>query len=190
MWIDKQGVAAPLVFIGLQLVQVVAFIIPGEVPQIAGGYIFGVFFGSLYSCIGIGIGSVISFIVAKYLGKPFIVSVFQKNHVKRFEQFTERKSIRTLFFFLFVIPGIPKDSLCYVAGITKIRLLPFLLLSMAGRLPGIIGSAYIGKAMSEKRWLIAGIIAGVAVVLFTLGYFLRKKIVAAVEAISKKREPL
>lgn len=187
-WVKEKGAAAPIFFIGLQILQVVAFVIPGEVPQIAGGYIFGTGLGTVYSCIGIAAGTVVSFIAARYLGRPFVSSIVRKEKVERFETFTGIKSIRTLFFLLFIIPGIPKDSLCYIAGATTIRFLPFLFLSMLGRLPGIAGSAYIGSAMFQKRWLLAGAIAAAAVVLFVAGYLLRNKIMNVLEKFFKRRD--
>ena len=52
-WVDSWGILAPVLFVFLQIVQVVIFIIPGEVVQIAGGYLYGVWAGLAYSIIGI-----------------------------------------------------------------------------------------------------------------------------------------
>ena len=86
------------------------------------------------------------------------------------------RASKLVFFLLFVIPGIPKDALCYVAGLSPLRFPFFIAASMAGRLPGIIGSALIGNSAAEKKWVLAAIIMGAAVVLFAAGFFFRDRI--------------
>ena len=81
-----------------------------------------------------------------------------------------------MFFLLFLIPGIPKDVLCYVAGLSPLRFPFFILASMVGRLPGIIGSALIGNSAAQKKWVLAAIVLGAAVVLFAAGFFFRERI--------------
>lgn len=185
-WVSDRGVTAPLIFIGLQLLQVIVSVIPGEVPQIAGGYLFGVWLGVLYSLIGITLGSGFNYYLARVLGRPFVRSLLKKERLDKFENFAKSKKITAAFFLLFLLPGFPKDTLCYVAGITPMKFLPFLLISTLGRLPGIIGSAVMGDAAAEKRWLPAGIIFGAAVVLFVIGFFFRERLRKLVERFSNR----
>jgi len=98
------------------------------------------------------------------------------------------RSARVIFFLLFLIPGIPKDILCYVAGLTPMRFPFFAAASTLGRLPGIAGSAIIGSAAASQKWLLTGIIAGVAVALFAAGFFLRSRIQRWVEKIAGRGE--
>lgn len=182
------GAAAPLAFIGLQIIQVVVFIIPGEVPQIAGGYLFGLLWGTLYSIAGILIGSAINFFLARALGVPFVKSLFRDSQLEKFDKITSSSRAQIAFFLLFVIPGIPKDILCYVAGLSSMRFYGFLLVSMVGRLPGIIGSAGMGDAAAANRWLLAGIIMGVATILFVLGLIFRERIHVFVEKVANRQK--
>ena len=78
---------------------------------------------------------------------------------------TGSRGARIAFFLLFLIPGIPKDILCYAAGITPMGFPYFAAVSTLGRLPGIAGSALIGSAAASRRWVLAGIVAGAALVL-------------------------
>src|SRR5215469_11958743 len=57
------GVLAPVIFIGMQALQVVVAPIPGEITGILGGYLFGEWVGVLYSTIGLTVGSVAAFAV-------------------------------------------------------------------------------------------------------------------------------
>jgi uncharacterized membrane protein YdjX (TVP38/TMEM64 family) len=187
-WIAAWGVWAPLVFMAIQAVQVIVFVIPGEIPQIAGGYLFGAWKGTLLSVAGILVGSAVAFLLARALGKPFVGALFPKAQVERIEKLLASRSARAVFFLLFLIPGIPKDILCYVAGLTPMRFPFFAAASTLGRLPGIVGSAVIGSAAASNRWVLMGIVAGVAVVLFGAGFFLRPRIQAWIEKVAEKRK--
>jgi uncharacterized membrane protein YdjX (TVP38/TMEM64 family) len=186
--VSRWGAAAPLAFMSLQFIQVVIFIIPGEVPQIAGGYLFGILFGSMYSIAGILIGSTFNFFLARIFGIPFIRTILKEEKIEKFDSIAHSPRARIAFFLLFVIPGIPKDALCYVAGLSSLSFPSFLIISTIGRLPGIIGSAGMGDAAASSRWLLAGIIMGVAILLFVFGMIYRERIHQLVESFAKKKK--
>ncbi len=185
--VEGWGIAAPLAFIGLQFIQVVVFVIPGEVPQIAGGYLFGMWRGALYSVIGILLGSSFNFLLARIFGVPFVRTLFKEQRLKRFDAISKSPRAQIAFFLLFVIPGIPKDVLCYVAGLSTMRYAAFAVVSMVGRLPGILGSAGVGGAAAANRWMTAGIILGVASILFVIGVIFRERLHGFVERIVVKK---
>jgi uncharacterized membrane protein YdjX (TVP38/TMEM64 family) len=187
-WVSARGAAAPLVFMALQALQVVIFVIPGEVPQIAGGYLFGVWAGTLLSLAGIIAGSALSFFLARQLGVPFVHAIFAEERVQKAEKLLASPRSKAVFFLLFIIPGIPKDVLCYVAGLSPMGFPFFLVASLAGRLPGIIGSSIIGNAAAGERWILAGIVAGIAVALFAAGYFMRDRLEKWISNLSGKRK--
>nr|MQY76707.1 TVP38/TMEM64 family protein [Spirochaeta sp.] len=121
-WIASLGFIAPLAFVGLQCLQVIIFIIPGEVPQIAGGYLFGLWWGSLLSVSGIIIGSAVNFMLARLLGLPFVRLLFSPEKIEYAGRIATSPRARISMFLLFLIPGIPKDILCYGAGLTPLNL--------------------------------------------------------------------
>ena len=186
-WILQYGIWAPAVYVAVQIFQVVIFIVPGEVIQIAGGYLFGIPLGTVYSLLGIAIGSAIDFTMGRFLGRTFVEGVFGETRVAQFDSVTESSKARTGFFLLFVIPGIPKDVLVYVAGLSRLRFASFLLITMGGRLPGILGSAVIGDSAASGRYVLAGVIFGLSVVLFVLGVFFRGRLQSLVERIASSR---
>jgi uncharacterized membrane protein YdjX (TVP38/TMEM64 family) len=186
-WIDSMGVAAPLGFVALQALQVIVFFIPGEIPQVAGGYLFGLCRGTLLSLAGITIGAAFNFSMARGLGVPFVYALFERDRVEKVRRLVDSRRARASFFLLFLIPGIPKDVLCYVGGLSAIRLPLFLLFSSLGRLPGIAGSALIGQAAADRRWLLAGTILAVALVLFLIGFLFRDWIQSFLERVSRRR---
>lgn len=186
-WIGSAGVLAPLLFMAVQALQVVLFFIPGEIPQVAGGYLFGVWKGSLLSLAGISVGATFNFVMARLLGVPFVNALFSRDRVDRIRRLADSPRARLSFFLVFLIPGIPKDILCYAAGLSSLGLPSFLIFSTLGRAPGIIGSALMGEAAAGKRWLLAGALLGLAVVLFVIGFVLRARIQAALERLALRR---
>jgi uncharacterized membrane protein YdjX (TVP38/TMEM64 family) len=187
-WIGEAGIWAEALFVAVQTVQVVIFVIPGEVAQAAAGYLFGVWFGILYSLLGITVGSGFNYLVGSRLGEPFLRRVLGREREEQFLSVASSYRGRLGFFLFFLIPGIPKDVLCYVAGTARMGFFTFLLISMAGRLPGIVGSAIIGDAAAEERWQLALGILALATVLFVLGLLYRRRLESVIERISGKKE--
>ena len=187
-WIQSWGAVAPRVFIGVQAVQVIVFAIPGEVVQIAGGYLFGGGLGILLSMAGILLGSTAAFFLSRLLGRPFVAAVIPAAQLERVERLLESRSSRIVFFLLFLIPGVPKDILCYVAGLTPMPFLFFLGVSTVGRLPGIVGSSLIGGAARSSRWVALVVLSAAAIVLFVAGLLLRPKLQALIEKVAGRRK--
>jgi uncharacterized membrane protein YdjX (TVP38/TMEM64 family) len=187
-WIRSTGVIAPVVFVAVQTFQVVFFFIPGEIPQVAGGYMFGLWTGTLLSLIGITLGAAFNFMISRLLGVPFVNVLFSAEKVEKARRITSSPKARLSFFLFFLIPGIPKDILCYVAGLSVMKLPIFLLFSTLGRIPGIVGSALIGDAAADRRWILAGTIFFAAAVLFVIGFLFRERIQHLLEELGGKRK--
>jgi len=187
-WIASLGFIAPLAFVALQCIQVIIFVIPGEVPQIAGGYLFGFWWGSLLSVSGIIIGSAVNFLLARLLGVPFVRLLFSHEKIDYAGRIATSPRARISMFLLFLIPGIPKDILCYGAGLTPLTLHVFLIISTLGRLPGILGSAFMGGAAAEEKWIVAGAVFLVASLLFLLGFFFKERILFLLEKLASRNK--
>jgi len=188
-WVASTGAFAPLVFVAVQVLQVVVFVIPGEVPVFAGGYLFGPWLGSILSLVGILAGSTIDFYLARLAGVPFVKALFPGDQVDRVGRLLHTRGARIGFFLLFLVPGIPKDVLCYVAGLSPLAFPFFAGVSMLGRLPGIVGSAIIGDAAASRRWPLVIGLGAAAVVLFVAGWLLRERIQAWIERRAESRRP-
>ncbi len=178
--LKSYGYVSALIFILLQFVQVVIAAIPGEFVQIAGGYIYGTFLGTLYSIIGIVGGTVIVFYLARLIGYPVVKAFVSKDKLERFNFLINSQKSEIAMFILFLIPGLPKDILTYIAGLTPVRPGRFFLIILFARFPGIIGSSIIGENLQEKDYLPVIIISVVATVLFVAGTLLRNRIIDAV----------
>ncbi len=173
-YIKGLGLYGALFFIGLQILQVIVFLIPGEVTQVTGGYIFGFWYGLLYSLIGITIGSIFNFFASRTLGKPFILRLFGSERVNSFLQVMDSPRAKRILFLLFLIPGLPKDSLCYVSGLCRYRFPFFLAVSTIGRLPGLIVSNLLGDAAALHAWRKLSIAGSIVILLFLAGIWGRR----------------
>ncbi|HPT70032.1 MAG TPA: TVP38/TMEM64 family protein [Syntrophomonas sp.] len=171
------GPASILVFIAFQVLQVIIAAIPGEVIQIAGGYVYGIVPGTLYSMIGILIGSMLAFYIARLLGFALVQKLVPSKDLEKFYFLINSPKAEFAMFILFIIPGIPKDILVYIAGLTPLKALNFFIITMIARFPGILGSAYIGANLENKHYYGVIIVSIVAVVLFLTGFFLKDKLI-------------
>ncbi len=160
-YVEGYGILAPLIFLLIQIIQVIIAPIPGNVTTLAGGAIFGVWEGFLYGAIGIFVGSIIGYWLARFFGKPLVVKlVGNETYNKYSDTFFGRSFIVLLTVFLF--PFFPDDALCLIAGVSKIKFGLFTILVVIGRTPGILLSSYIGAGVIKLalwQWVVIGIIS-------------------------------
>ncbi len=176
-----------LVFIGIQILQILVAAIPGEIVQIAGGYIYGTWLGTLYSLIGILLGSILVFSIVRLLGYPLVRLVASETQIKKFNSIFSSSKSEAATFILFLIPGIPKDVLTYIAGVTPVKPLRFFIIIMIGRFPALLASSYIGHGAHNGNYALVIILCVAAVVLFLAGLLLKDKIIEKIHQISLKR---
>jgi uncharacterized membrane protein YdjX (TVP38/TMEM64 family) len=164
-----------VVFIGLQILQVVAAPIPGEVSGLIGGYIYGASLGTVYSTIGLTIGSWIAFALARFFGLPLVEKVVKPEIIQKYDHFLEHRGL-FVSFLLFLIPGFPKDYLCYIMGLSHMKTWHFLGISTVGRLLGTILLSVSGSCARNNQYRELLFIAGVSCLLLVIGYFYRDKL--------------
>ncbi len=134
-FIGRFGPYGPVVFILVQSLQVVLAPIPGEATGILGGYLFGTGAGFFYSTIGLTLGSILAFGLGRWLGLPLIQRVVSNEVYRKFD-FVSRTGGELVTLVCFLIPGFPKDYLCFLLGVSPIPFGMFLVISTFGRMPG------------------------------------------------------
>jgi uncharacterized membrane protein YdjX (TVP38/TMEM64 family) len=166
------GPYSPLAFILLQVLQVVVAPIPGGPVGFLGGYLFGVQAGFIYSMIGLTIGSLIAFRIAGLFKKRLVKKFVSSKKLKKFDYLIGHEGV-ILSFFLFLIPGFPKDALCYILGMTPLGLFFFLVISTIGRIPGTLIATLQGANAFNQHYIIflsiLGISALISLVFFVYG---------------------
>lgn len=171
-----------VVFILLQILQVVAAPIPGEVTGLIGGYLYGPILGTVYSTIGLTVGSWMAFIIARFFGMPLVERVVTSDVLKKFDYFMEHRGLLASFL-LFLIPGFPKDYLCYIMGLSHMKTWHFLTISTVGRLLGTLMLTITGSCARNGQYRVLFIVVGVSAVVFVAAYFYRDKLL---EQLKKK----
>lgn len=177
------------VYMGAQILQIVICIIPGQWLQFAAGYMYGFWLGFLFSFIGAALGSVITYYLAKLLGRDAMHLIFGEARINDFIRKLNSKKAIVAVFLIFLIPGVPKDLCNYAAGISEMRLKPFLLVSLVGRSPGMMGSLLIGRQIEAGYYTGAVVVAVVAVFLCVLGIVMRKRITKWLDRIYNRLYP-
>lgn len=123
---DKQ-VSGAIIFIIIQIVQVVIPIIPGGISLVAGVVFFGPWWGFVLNYLGIVLGSIINFWLARRYGKSFIMHIVsEKTYDKYIGKTANQKAFNWFFALAIVAPVAPDDILCMIAGLTKMKWKTFL----------------------------------------------------------------
>jgi uncharacterized membrane protein YdjX (TVP38/TMEM64 family) len=170
------GPYAWLIYIAMQILQVVIAPVPGEVTGFVGGLLFGVLPGTILATIGLTLGSIVAFVIARLLGAAFVHRIIKKEYIDKFDYFITHKGLY-LTWILFIMPGFPKDSLCYLLGLTRMRYLDFILINLLGRLPGTLILVLQGSAVREAHYQEFSIYLIVSAVLVSVLYLGRNQII-------------
>ncbi|AEH44544.1 SNARE associated Golgi protein-like protein [Thermodesulfatator indicus DSM 15286] len=171
--VESYGPYGPLVFIFIQVLQIVLAPLPGEITGFIAGYLFGAFWGFIYAMIGLTIGSSIAFYIARYFRRFFAKKFSRSKQFRRLEIFICRRGLLAIFI-CYLFPGFPKDSLNYFVGLFPIPFRVFLVIMVLGRIPGTLALVLQGASLYEKNWVMLGIVGGLSLILLGLFYWKRK----------------
>lgn len=175
-YFKKEYYATALTFVGAQVVQIVICIIPGQWLQIASAYLLGFWEAYLLSIIGVAIGTSVSYYLAKILGHDAMHTIFGEEKISNMIKHLNSKRAIIIMFVIFLIPGVPKDLLSYAAGLSEMKLKTFMIISLIGRTPAMMGSLFIGMFLQYKSYTGAIIVGVLAVIAFILGVIFRKRL--------------
>jgi uncharacterized membrane protein YdjX (TVP38/TMEM64 family) len=164
-----------VVFIALQILQVVAAPIPGEVTGLIGGYIYGPVLGTIYSTIGLTVGSWLAFVLARFFGLPLVEKAVKPEVIQKYDYFLEHRGLFVTFL-LFLIPGFPKDYLCFIMGLSHMITWHFLVISTVGRILGTILLSISGSCARNDQYTALIIIAILSCIFLVIAYFYRDKL--------------
>ena len=173
--ISSYGAYAPLAYILLQVLQVVIAPIPGGAIEFLGGVLFGVKAGFIYSMIGLTLGSWLAFSLARIFEKVAVEKFVSEQTRKKFDYLVEHEGV-ILSFILFLIPGFPKDALCYILGLTPMHLGIFLIISTIGRIPGTLIACLQGGKAFDHQYYTFGILLGASALVILVFYIYHEEI--------------
>jgi uncharacterized membrane protein YdjX (TVP38/TMEM64 family) len=174
-FLDSLGPVAFIGFILLQTAQVVIAPIPGEVTGFLGGILYGPFLGVILSTIGLTLGSYIAFALSRVFGRPLVDKFVDKKTMSRFDYLLHHKGA-FLIFILFLIPGFPKDFLCYILGLGHLNTAEFLVIGGTGRLMGTILLTLGGNYIRKHEYYNFSVLLGIAIVIVLVSMAYRDKL--------------
>ena len=151
-FVQSFGWSGRFVGIGIQILQIVIPIIPGEAVEIGLGFAFGAIEGTIICYMGTLIASAGIFMLTKKLGIKFVEIFMPREKIDNMRLINTEKKLQRTIFLLFFIPGIPKDLVTYFVGLTKMKLHEFLIISSIARVPSVVSSTVGGSFVSSGQY--------------------------------------
>lgn len=175
-WVEANTGWSRIAYIGMLIFQVVFAVIPGGAFEVAGGYAFGALEGTVLSVIGTTVGSTLVFLLVKRYGLKYVLLFFSREQLDSARFMHNEKRLDLIVFIAFLIPGTPKDLLCYVAGLTDMKLLHWITITSIARIPAITISTIGGNAIGTRSYLFAVVILVVTMLIAGIGILIYKQI--------------
>lgn len=177
-WVDSAGAMGRVYFLGIQILQVVIAIIPGEPVEMGAGYAFGAVEGTLLCMLGTIAGSMLVYFFVRRFGVKAVEIFFPIEKIENLRFLNTAKKRDALMFLLMFIPGTPKDLLAYFAPLTGMGPWTWLFITAVARIPSVVTSTIGGGALGVKNYLFAVIAIGVTLLISAIGLLIYKRICA------------
>lgn len=171
--VAAMGFKGVLMILGLQILQIIVAVIPGQPMEIVAGMLYGTWGGMLLCLLGIFIGTAIIFFLVRRIGTDFMQLFFSKekiNSIKDSKIFKNPAKFEMILFIMFVIPLLPKDIFIYLGGVSPVRPKRFLAIATLARIPGLFVTVYAGNKLSEGSFLVTLILVAVFLIIGLIGY--------------------
>lgn len=173
--LQQTGGWAPVLYIGL-FILLPAFFFPVAVLALAGGLLFGLWWGSVYTFIGAVLNCAMMFLLARYVGRSQVQRLVEQKLSPQWQrrlQMADGKEGFLLLIILRLIPAVPYNLINYTFGLTSISFSSYLLASAIGIIPGTFAFINIGdktlEAGSPSFWIAIGLLVLLLVVTGLLG---------------------
>ena len=170
--VKSSGWAAPFIFVGVQIGQVLFAPIPGDVTGFLGGYLFGAWGGLFLSSIGLTIGSMLNFFIGHFLGEGVVRRMVSCQTYEKYNEMVQYKGIMVIIV-CFLVPGFPKDYLCLFLGLTSLPAGVFFVISTIGRMPGTIALSLQGASIFDKNYMFFVLVTVLCVLFAIFAYMMR-----------------
>lgn len=185
-YISKFGSMAVFLYILFCFLQVVILPVPGSVTVAAGVALFGPLKCSIYSFIGITLGSITAFAIGRWIGDKAVKWIVGEDTLKKWLEKLKGKDYLILSI-MFLLPLFPDDVLCFIAGLSSMTWPYFLIMITITRATSILGTAYSVGLIPFTTWwgiLIWLLIGAVIILAFwvvckysdKIDYFIKNKL--------------
>ncbi len=183
-WLVSLGPWGPLVFVALY-VGASILALPGSVLTLAGGVMFGAFWGTFWVSLASTLAAGTCFLIARYFARKDLENSLRNNPAfQKLDALTEKNGV-LIVALTRLVPLFPFNLLNYGFGLTKVSFFSYLLTSWLCMLPGtvlyVVGSDAVKSALTQGKipWHLVGLLALVLGLLALLGRYARKRLKAA-----------
>ncbi|HMA69823.1 MAG TPA: TVP38/TMEM64 family protein [Candidatus Mcinerneyibacterium sp.] len=173
------------VFVFAVILQVILSLLPGQIVGLAGGFIYGPIRGVIYSMLGLLIGSIIAFLLSKIFGRKLLLKLISEKKINKYDNFMEKNGRISLFLF-FLFPALPDDLICFIAGLSKINIFEFMVITFLGRLPGFLVLSFIGANLLSYSFKTIFSIGLILITITVIYYKFKKEIQDIILKIIRK----
>lgn len=142
--IQHSGLWGPVILFLLIQVQLFVAFIPGHALVAASGYVYGAPLTIAIVSVSGVLGSQLAFLLARKYGRPLIYRLASKETIEKWDKIAGNRG-PLFYFFMFVLPFVPSDMMCYVGGLGKISARRFFVASLIGRVWSATEVALIGS---------------------------------------------
>lgn len=164
------GGTAIFIFILFQFLQVVVLPVPGSVSIAVGVALFGPFRSALFSFIGILLGSIVAFFIGRVVGYKAVCWIVGKDDLDKWLNKVKGKDY-LLLSIMFLLPLFPDDILCFVAGLSSMTWIYFIVMIVITRAISVLTTSYSLDLIPFNTWwglLIWGVIIAIIIITFWL----------------------
>lgn len=173
--IDSMGFGGLLLLFGLQILQILLVVLPGEPFEVLAGMCYGAWGGCLFITVSVFITTTMIFFTVRKLGKKYLYNFFKKEKVDKVMKsklFKNPRNLDIVLCILFFLPASPKDLFVYIGGLLPVKPLRFILISTFVRFPSVITSTMVGANISNGNWKMILLIYGATFAIAALCIYL------------------
>jgi len=158
-WIRGHKLIGSFAFIGLYIVATVC-LVPGSILTLGGGFVFGLWLGTLLVWIGSTIGATLAYLLGRSLLRNWVASKIKGNT----KFMAVDTAIDSMGWFIVLLvrlaPIIPFNLLNYALALTKVKVWQYIVFSAIGMLPGTVMYVYFGSLVKNIADLAGGVQLG------------------------------
>lgn len=168
-WIDSLGYWGWLAIVGLAVLQVLIAVLPAGPFQIAAGYVYGPLLGTFLYVLGATFAALIVLLLVRVFGTRLVKLFVSQEKIDSYSFIHDSDKVARVLFVIFLIPGTPKDVLTYIAGLTDVKIGPWIVINIVGRFPAAVLTILCGHALGQKNYFHAGLYIGIAALICIVG---------------------
>ena len=146
-FIKSFGTLAPLAIIILIVLEVIIAPLPGFIPALSAGFIFGTIEGAFYTLIGNIIGTTLAFIISRKLGRPMVIKFINEDRLNKYESMISRRE--SILFALYFFPIFPIDILSFAFGLSEVKFKKFIIIASIGLFFNVLIINFFGDTLAQ-----------------------------------------